>query len=157
MKQLTIFDVIADVKPKEKPKDIPCGYTEDTSIVGSAIPFTELKNYIGKKVIKSDGRNYKVYQVIEYFESCDTFYKRVKPLPDNDIGYGEIVNEYIHDVCGIKECMSCYEPAFKCDRIALSDNGGKTANSWISEAYCSNGRFRIDNDYPYTFYEIRQM
>lgn len=152
MKQLTIFDVL----PAEKPKDIPCGHIEDKSLVGKEIRFTDLKAYIGKKVVKAYEGGYKVYKVIEYIENCDTYYKRVRPLPDNALHYGEIVNDYIHDICGQKEAMKCYEPYFTCDRLALSDKeGSNQANTWISEAYCSNGRFKETSaDYSTTFHEL---
>jgi len=152
MKQLDIFDIL----PKELPLDVPCGIISDTDLIGEVIPFTELKNYIGKKVVKRYEGGYKVYKVIEYMESTDTFYKRVKPLPDNTLHYGEIVNEYIHDVVGIPECMACYDVAFKCDRVALSDKeGSNLANSWISEAYCGNGRYEVSSVYyNYSFHKL---
>jgi hypothetical protein len=151
MKQLTIFDVL----PDDKPKTIPCGYTQDRSIVGKAIPFTELKNYIGRKIIKIENGNYKVLKVIEYIENSDTFWKRFKELPDNSLHYGDVVNSYIHDVCGIKECMSCYKPFFTCDRAELSDKeNSDTANCYLSEAYCETGRFIYDRGFTYSIHEI---
>lgn len=151
MEQLTIFDVL----PAEKPKDIPCGYIEDLSLVGKEIAFNDLKNYIGRKIVKADGFQFKVYTMLEYYENTDTFYKRVRPLPENQMQYGEIVNEYIHDVVGIKECMACYEPYFTCDRVGLSDKeGSKQVNSWVSEGYCSNGRYEATGGFTYTFHEL---
>lgn len=133
--QMTIFDIISS----NKPKTAPYGYTDDMSIIGRELTFKDLKNYIGKQIVctvKTESNLwYRVYKVIEYFENCDTYYKRVRPLPPNDYDYGEIVNSYIHDVVGIKECMACYEPAFTCDRLALSSNGKNKADSWISESY----------------------
>ena len=133
--QMTIFDIISS----DKPKVAPYGYTDDMSIIGRELTFKDLKNYVGKQIVctvKTESNLwYRVYKVIEYFENCDTYYKRVRPLPPNDYDYGEIVNSYIHDVVGIKECMACYEPAFTCDRLALSSNGKNKADSWISESY----------------------
>ena len=133
--QMTIFDIISS----DKPKVVPYGYTDNMNIIGRELTFKDLKNYIGKQIVctvKTESNLwYRVYKVIEYFENCDTYYKRVRPLPPNDYDYGEIVNSYIHDVVGIKECMACYEPAFACDRIALSSNGKNKADSWISESY----------------------
>lgn len=161
MKQITIFDIIAQDTPAG-PQSIVCGYIKDTSIVGREIAFQDLRAYIGKKIIKAEGTtdrmNFKVCKVIEYYDGCDTFYKRVRPLPPNKMRYGPFVNSFIHDVVGIKECMQCYEPAFICDRVALSDNDKNQANAWVSEAYCSNGRFEPVLEYPAqfleTFYEI---
>ena len=138
MNQLSLFDIL----PKQLPLDVPCGYISDPDLVGEQIPFTDLRNYVGKKVVKAYEGGYKVCKVIEYIEQSDTFYKRVRPLPDTAMKYSEIVNEYIHDVVGQKEAMACYDVAFVCDRVALSDkDGDKKANAWISEAYCGGGRF----------------
>ena len=151
MKQIDIFDIL----PKQLPLDVPCGYIDDPDLVGGVIPFTHLKNYIGKKVVKVYESGYKVYKVIEYIENCDTYYKRVRPLPDNALHYGEIVNEYIHDVVGQKEAMACYDIAFICDRVALSDKeGSNQANSWISEAYCKFGRYEVNPENNYCFCEL---
>ena len=148
MNQLSLFDIL----PKQLPLDVPCGYISDPDLVGEQIPFTDLRNYVGKKVVKAYEGGYKVYKVIEYIEQSDTFYKRVRPLPDTAMKYGEIVNEYIHDVVGQKEAMACYDVAFVCDRVALSDKeGDKKANAWISEAYCGGGRFNeVYSQYCYS-------
>lgn len=164
MKQITIFDIIAQgEQPKQLPPKIPYGYIKDFRIVGRELTFQDLKNYIGKRIIEcisnESNQHFRVYKVIDYFEDCDTYYKRVRPLPPNDIGYGEFVNSYIHDVVGIKECMECYEPAYTCDRVALSSNGKDKADSWISEAYCGSCRFEELIDYYNditTFYEIKE-
>lgn len=160
MEQITIFDILVIDKPDCK--DIPYGYIKDMRIVGKELTFQELKNYIAKKIIKclstESNQYFRVYKVIEYHEDCFTYYKRVRPLPPNSIGYGEYVNEYIHDVVGIKECMACYEPAFTCDRVALSDNGGNKSNAIVCEAYCSNGRYEELLDYQNgleSFYEVK--
>ena len=151
MQQIDIFDIL----PKQLPLDVPCGYISDPDLVGEVIPFTSLKDYIGKKVVKAYEGGYKVYKVIEYIENCDTFYKRVRPLPDNALHYGEIVNEYIHDVCGQKEAMACYEPYFTCDRVALSDKEGTDkANAWVSEAWCKDGRYDIGEANAYSFHQL---
>ena len=151
MQQIDIFDIL----PKQLPLDVHCGYINDPDLVGEVIPFTSLKDYIGKKVVKAYEGGYKVYKVIEYIENCDTFYKRVRPLPDNALHYGEIVNEYIHDVCGQKEAMACYEPYFTCDRVALSDKEGTDkANAWVSEAWCKDGRYDIGEANACSFHQL---
>lgn len=166
MKQITIFDIIADEKPAVKTNDIPCGYIRDMRIVGRELEFQELKDFIGKKVIEvrstESNQYYRVYKVIGYYEDCFTYYKRVKPLPDSDIGYGEIVNEFIHDVVGIKDCMACYEPYFTCDRVALSDNNGNKSNAVVCEAWCCNGRYDpfemgLPTDEVVSFHEIKEI
>lgn len=151
MQQIDIFDIL----PKQLPLDVPCGYISDPDLVGEQIPFTDLRNYIGKKVVKAYEGGYKVYKVIEYIEQSDTFYKRVRPLPDTAMKYGDIVNEYIHDVCGQKEAMACYEPYFTCDRVALSDKEGTDkANAWVSEAWCKDGRYDIGEKNAYSFHQL---
>lgn len=156
MKQISIFDILE--RPKE---NIPCGYLKEEQyyLIGKKISFSQLKDLIGKKVICSVSTEsntwYKVYKVIDYYEDQDKFYKQVRELPENPIGYGQIVNDYIHDVVGIKECMDCYELDFTCDRVALCDsNLNDKANAWVSEAYSNNGRYKVDLDYPETFYEL---
>lgn len=157
MKQITIFDLF-----QSKDTEIPCGYLKEEQyyLIGKEIPFVQLKDLIGHKVVNSviteSHTWYKVYKVIDYFENSDKYYKQVRELPDNSFKYGEIVNDYIHDVVGIKECMECYELDFTCDRIALSDsNLNNKANAWVSEANCSNGRFEYSGlPYPETFYEL---
>lgn len=140
MNQIDIFDLI----PKQLPIDVPCGYIDDPDLLGREIPFPDLKNYIGKKVVKAYEGGYKVYKVIEYIENCDTYYKRVRPIPDNAFHYDEYVNEYIYSVVGQKAAMACYEAAFTCDRIALSDKeGSEQANAWTSETYCKGGKYPI--------------
>jgi len=153
VKQIDIFEII----PKQLPIDVPCGYIDDPDLVGKEISFPDLKNYIGKKIVKSYEQGYKVYKVIEYIENSDSYYKRVKPLPDNALRYGEYVNEYIYNVVGQKEAMACYEKAFSCDRVALSDKeGSEQANAWVSEAYCKSEKYTMfsDNFANYTFHEL---
>ena len=151
MQQIDIFDIL----PKQLPLDVPCGYIDDPDLVGEQIPFTDLRNYIGKKVVKVYEGGYKVYRVIEYIEQSDTFYKRVRPLPDTAMKYSEIVNEYIYNVVGQKEAMACYEPYFTCDRVALSDkDGDKKANAWISETNTTSSRFDIGDTHPCSFHKL---
>lgn len=156
MKQLTIFDFL----PAKQ--EIPCGYIEEhdeISLIGRELRFTELKDMIGEKCIVSvtteSRRWYKVIKIVDYWENHDKIYKQVRDLPENDIGYPERVNDYIHDVCGIKECMDCYEIDYICDRIAYTDKeNGKEAKGWVSESWCSNGRFEPLSETTETFYEI---
>ena len=148
MNQIDIFDIL----PKQLPLDVPCGYINDPDLVGEQITFTDLRNYVGKKVVKAYEGGYKVYKVIEYIEQSDTFYKRVRPLPDTAMKYGNIVNEYIHDICGQKEAMKCYDVAFVCDRVALSDKeGSQQANAWISEANTTSSRNDAGDTHPCSF------
>lgn len=156
MKQMTIFDIIEE--PNKEPL---CGYLkeEEYNLIGRQLSFQELKNMIGKKCIVTahteSHKWYKVIKIVDYFIDCDKVYKQVRDLPENDIGYGDRVNDYIHDVVGIKECMDCYEVEYICDRVAYTDKEKtKEANSWVSEMYCSNGRFEPITTSSTTFYEL---
>jgi len=157
MKQITIFDII-------QTGETPCGYLKEEQyyLIGRELDFQELKNLIGKKVICTSPTQsktwYRVYKVIDYFENNDKFYHQVEKLPENNIQYSAIVNDYIHDVVGVKECMDCYELSFTCDRVALTDKDrSDSANAWVSEAYCSNGRFEPVSIYPETFFELQEQ
>lgn len=155
-KQITIFDIIEEPK-----KEIPCGYLEEDQyhLIGRELSFLELKDMIGKKVIctahTESHKWYKVYKVVDYFIDSDKVYKMVRKLPENALKYPDKVNDYIHDVCGQKEAMDCYELDYICDRVALSDDNRKNqANAWVSEMYCRNGRHDPINGFADTFYEL---
>ena len=145
MQQISIFDLIEITH-----KDIPCGYIkeeDESTLVGRELRFTELKDMIGKKCLVSatteSRRWYKVVKILTYTEDCDKIYKQVRELPENDIGYGEYVNEFIHDVVGIKECMDCYEVDYTCDRVGFANKDkSKEPDGWVSESWCSGGRFK---------------
>lgn len=156
MKQMSIFDIIP-----ETTRNIPCGYLEEDQyhLIGRELSFPELKDMIGKKVIctvhTESNTWYKVYKVVDYFVDSDKVYKQVRELPEGCLHYGDYVNDYIHDVCGQKEAMDCYEIDYTCDRVALSDDNRKNqANAWVSEMYCKNGRFDPVDGYADTFYEL---
>ena len=156
MKQLTIFDIIE--QPKTEP---PCGYIDDLLLIGRELQFTELESMIGKKVIITSGTvssiAYKVIRITDYHKDSDTVYKRVRELPEGKMYYPDYVNDYIHDICGIKECMDCYEVAYTCDRVAFTDNDRcKGSNGGVSEMYCRNGRHEPIGGFSdsETFYEL---
>jgi hypothetical protein len=152
MEQITIFDFI------QQEKDTSCRWLKDgdDDLIGKVIPFRDLKKYIGKKVVVSCvNSGYRIVRIFDYHENCNTIYKRVRPLPDNDIGYGEYVNEYIHDVCGIKECMACYEPYMTFDGVSYSDTDrNRKANCSIAEYYCTGGRWNMIGTFLETFHEL---
>ena len=82
MKQITIFDLLEpDEQPKQLLPEIPYGYIKDFRIVGRELTFQDLKDYIGKQIIEcisnESNQHFRVYKVIDYFEDCDTYYKRV--------------------------------------------------------------------------------
>ena len=149
--QMSIFDLI------EQERDISCRWLKDgdDDLIGKVIPFRELKDKIGEKVIVNTVTSgYRIVRIFAYYENCNTIYKRVRPLPSSDIGYGEYVNEYIHDVCGIKECMACYDPFMVFDAVAYSDKDKGKANSYVSEYYCTGGRWNMIGSINETFHEL---
>ncbi len=128
--------------------------------VGAVIPFQKLKDYIGKRVVYRSvtGSNgdekfwNKVVMIKDYFEKSDTYYS----LEEN--GKTSIYNEYIKSLSS-KQKQEQMKPAFVCDRIAYSDDDRtKKTNSWLSEAFCTNGRHRIvHNSSAVGFYEYKAM
>lgn len=118
---------------------VPIGYV-DESRVGDIIPFQRLKDYIGKKVIYQTQGNIKSQRVVlikDYFKNSDTYYSNEE---------GETINEFILSLSS-EEKKKQFKPAFKCDRIAYSDDARTLkTNSWLSEAYCINGRYQITHN-----------
>lgn len=154
MKQITIFDIIPDEK-----KEVPCGYTEDLSLIGRELRFNELQGMIGKKVVICSPRqsavDYKVIRITDYWVDHDKVYKMVRPIPEGCLSYSDRVNDYIHDVCGQKEAMDCYELDYICDRVGFVDKDkNNQSDHFLSEMYCKNGRFDPMNEYADTFYEL---
>ena len=154
MKQMTIFDIIP-----ENIRNIPCGYTDDMSLIGRELRFDELKNLIGKKCIICSPRqsaiDYMVIKITDYWVDCDKVYKQVRELPEGCLQYSDRVNDYIHDVCGQKEAMDCYELDYTCDRVGYVNKDKNTVSDhFLSEMYCSNGRYEPVNSFADTFYEL---
>ena len=170
MNQMSIFDLIEVPVSQDSIKDIPLGYLKDgeeKQFVGRELRFQELKDLIGKKCIVSNSTYsypdfkisntwYKVIKITQYFEGCDKVYRKVKPIPEGCIQYGEFVNDYIHDNVGQEEAMDCYEVAYICDRVGFTDKDkSDKSNGWVSEMYCNNGRHEPATERPETFYELK--
>ena len=153
MQQMTIFDLLSN---RTSCRWLKAG---DDDLIGEVIPFRELKNRIGEKVIvgslSGSGGNYRIVRITDYRENSHKIYKRARPLPPNDIGYGEYVNEYIHDVCGIKECMDCYDLFMLVDSVVFSDNDKhKNGNCFISEYWCAGGKWNYPQRTLEAFHEL---
>ncbi len=121
--------------------NIPLGYmakaVEQRVVKDDVIPFTELKNCIGKKVlyegqmIEPRRCYYKIVEITGYLDNVDTFYDY---LP-----WGKS------------------KPVFTCDRVRFKDDNRKGDGCCaVSEAYCSNGRFEHElvGIAPSCFYEF---
>lgn len=128
-------------------KDIPLGWVDDSKI-GAIIPFQNLKDYIGKRVIyrsaigsnTDEGFFNKLVLIKEYLDKSDTYYTIEE---DGNVSF---YNDYIRSISS-KDKQEKMKKAFVCDRIAYSDdNRTKKANSWLSEAFCINGRYRITHN-----------
>ena len=153
MQQLTIFDIFSQYDSY-----IPCGYTEDMSVVGRKLYFTELAGMIGKKVVVSSGEYYKVVKIMEYHKGSDRIYKQVRELPNDVLQYEERINDYIYDCVGQRKAMACYELETTCDRVGYADKEKiNVSNCWESEMYCNNGRYKPLNDIADTFYELNMV
>lgn len=132
MEQLTIFDYL------DKPKDeLPLGYIHKDAeqYVGKEIPFRELENYIGKKVLcevpTMDRRWYKVVIMTSYHKDCDEVY------------------DYREDDAKL---------IGKCDRVGFTDdNRQRKENCWVSEHFVRNGRYHNPEDKcSECFYELKE-
>ena len=114
--QMTLFDIF-DIA------DLPVGHwlTKDeiNLYLGEMIPFQDLKNLIGEKIIVEYPRqsvtDYKVVVVTGYYK-------------DHDHSWRCQDGQYVID--------KTY------DRIGYSDDKrSHKENSWVGEIYCRNGRF----------------
>ena len=94
----------------------------------------------------------KVVMIKDYFDECDTYYSL-----DND-GKTSYYNEYLKSLSS-EEVKKQLKPAFVCDRIAYTDDDRtKKTNSWLSEAYCTNGRYQIThNSSSVCFHECKAI
>lgn len=144
MTQISLFDYL----PKTI-DDIKLGLLEDKSIIGPEIEVSDLCEFVGSKVIKSCGNDsFEVICIIDFQKDSDLVYKRFRPLPHNDIGYGEYVNSYIHDIVGIKECMACYEPFRLYDRFTYIRKEGQKdsficSDAWVNGVFANGPKIRF--------------
>ena len=126
----------------------PIGWLEDVDkYKGEMIPFRDLENYVGKRIIigmpRQSTTDYKVVKLTSYHKDCDTIYRW---------GSGDSES---HSTCGWinKEAVAIG----KCDRVGYSDDARREKeNSWVSEMYCSNGRFDTYGNYPECMYRIKE-
>ena len=146
--QLTLNDLMSE--------NIPLGWINKAK-AGNVIPFQKLKDYIGKKVICQTGSGNgetvnKVVIITDYYNNLDTYYS----CDENDNTV--YMNDYVYSLSS-KETKDKYKPAFKCDRIAYSDDDRtKKTNSWLSEVFCSCGRHNIyHNNSQICFYELNAI
>ncbi len=131
-------------------EDIPFGYIDhlkpaerERVSIGRVIPFTELKSYVGKRVVEVlytqdyDGTLHpwhKVVEITRYLVNADTIYKWS-------------LDEHGYRKDGVK---------YVCDRVCYTDdNRWKKTNATVSEAFCSNGRFEPVGQWePQCFYDF---
>ena len=128
--QVTLYELFSE--------NASLGFIDEKN-VGIPLNFSQLKDYVGKKIvcesITGSGADSKIWHKVilltNYYEGCDQWYTDGK----------EYHNEYYFSICG-KERAQQLKKAFKCDRIGYTDDKRtKKENSWISEAFCVNGRF----------------
>lgn len=112
------------------------GYVDNgCGMIGPEIPFARLGEYIGKKILISSPResstDYKIVIVTSFRKD------------------GENVYRY--------SSTKTYEIIGKASRIGFTDdNRRKKENSWVSELYCTNGRYKGSNKYQSCMYEINR-
>jgi len=107
---------------------------------------------------------YGVYQVTpEECEKCvaealKIGYRHIDTAQAYSNEEGETINEVVLSLSS-EEKKKQFKPAFKCDRIAYSDDARTLkTNSWLSEAYCINGRYQIThNSSSVCFFEYKVM
>lgn len=119
---------------------LPLGYLRTEEDVkrykGDQIPFRQLEQYIGRRVLyempRQDAVDYKVIQITSYHKECDRIYNWGI---DND----ELIGT--------------------CDRIGYTDDNRKLKeNSWVSEHFFSDGRYHDpEARYLNTTYQIREV
>ena len=127
--QITLNDILSE--------SVPLGYV-DESRKGKVIPFQELANYIGRRVVIElawqSGVCYRVVMIKNYYKDADHTYRLNKST-------GE------------------YEMEHTYDKVGYSDDKKKAhkENSWVGEIHCKNGRWKPYFEYPNCFYEYNAM
>lgn len=130
-----------------KYKDTPLGYIDGnkvTDYMGSEIPYNRLGEYIGKKILYSMPRqdvvDYKIIIVTSFRENCENVWESKER---NSKTTCESTTNEAYCIVG------------KASRIGYTDDNRKRKkNSWVSELYCSNGRYKGDAAYQSCMYEL---
>ena len=126
--QISFYDILTE--------KVELGFVESMHY-GTLIPFSKLRDYIGKKVVyvNGDRKTGKVVQIMSYIIKSDTYY--TKKDDEAKIFY----NDYLRSITPPDKRKE-FKPALTCDRLGYTDdNRSRKENSWISEAYCYNERF----------------
>lgn len=160
MSQISIFEAFADLVPVED--RVPFGTLEDENLIGRELRFKELKDFVGKKVVLVSEQpytdHYSVVKITKFWEEADAIYKRVRELPERWANtYEDRVNDYIHDHCGAREAMACYELECTCDSVSYARKERElSGDCGVSEMYCSNGRCTpLWSKFLCTFHELK--
>lgn len=146
--QITLYDIFT--------QDVPLGSCE-AEHKGSMIKFQELENYIGKRVViarpTSSHEFYSVVMITSYYKNSDRIYKlNPREIKTNGKEYPERINEFLYDIN--HRGSDDYVVDHICDRIGYTDDNKRfKEHLWVSEQYCSNGRWEPLDSYPECFYE----
>lgn len=140
--QVSLYDLFTQDVPLEA-----CGAEH----VGRIIGFRDLENYIGKRVVLScpsrEHVYYKVVIITSFTKDSDNIWKKKDS--------GELINDFLYE---LNRRPDCYTKDHVCDRIGYSDDNRRhKENSWVSEAYCSNGRWEPLIAFPECFFEYIRM
>ncbi len=124
--QISLYDIFS--------QDVALDWT-DASHKGTMIPFQNLNDYIGKRVViempRESAVDYKVVMIKSYRKNADHSYRFNKAT-------GEYVISHTYDKVGFSD-----------DKRRFKEN------SWVGEIFCSNGRWKPIYAYPECFYEYK--
>ncbi len=139
-------------------QSVHLGRINDKEKLGKQLLFSDLKNYVGKRVLyvthSGNGElDCRVIIINDYLEKEDTFYS----VEEN--GKTSYLTDCVYSLSS-KETREKAKVAFVCDRLAYTDDDRtKKTNSWISEAYCNNGKKypKVDQYAPVYFCEYKAI
>ncbi len=133
--QISLYDIVSE--------DVEMGYVDETHI-GVEIPFTELKNFIDKKVVycylkNEDGKlvakSGRMIIIKDYYEGMHPVYM----IEKNDGPH--YYNDFYPTVCPEKD-RALLKQVFTGDSIGYCDGKRtKCADHWTQEIYSSTSRF----------------
>lgn len=142
-KQFTIFDYINQITPVKLGKYNP--NLKDR--IGKMIPFARLSEFIGKDVImelNSKFVSYKVVRITSFRKDSERIYNSPNGI------VGEWLFDNVYSENNKNNCIYIGTA----DRIGYSDNEKGKENAWVSEYFCTNGRYIPTTSYTECMYEI---
>lgn len=135
-------------------------HIKDMSVVGDEIPFSSLKDYVGKVVVYKSFDDYRLIKVIKFFPNEDPVFRKTDDYESpTGLTYDEYENHYIVTVCMPKDIREHYHIERYSDRIAYCTKPKVTSDNlcYVSEHYCTNGKYPpiVPEVHASTFYEFK--